>query len=243
MNPYVDRQFFDVRQMLVYLGTWVLLPAAELAGREPDIIDAWEIDSARLLLGRRVFEVAEFEPGEAVLPSLITIADQWEDLPWEDESTHVKLKTFANTIKVLAPAGADFREVMTAPSEWPFVPHDEFRRVREQLIPLSDDAIRAYHESDDPVRRRALARTACSLDRFPELLEGCVRSDAISGSSKEFDELISYVTPYWTKEYQLAIERSRATVARSLRLPDDSADSVLARLSSLEAAARPDAKS
>jgi hypothetical protein len=124
-----------------------------------------------------------------------------------------------------------------------FIPVNDLSDVREQLIEFRDDAIRAYHESDNPARRRALARTASSMDKFPNLLEGCVRSDATSGSSKEFDELISYLTPYWANQYRLAIERSGATVARNLGLPVDAANSVLSRLSSRKTAARPEAES
>jgi hypothetical protein len=242
LDSYSSGQFSNVRVMLLFLGQWVLVLAAALAGREPYIIDASMVDSAWFLLARRIFDVAAFEPGESVLPALITTADQWED---DSVSDDVKVKGLEEAIKVLAAAGADFREVMTAPPDWlmMFGPRDDLHSIQDELIRFSDDAIRVYHESDDPVRRRAMARIACSVNRFPELLERCVRSDATSGSSGEFDELISYLTPYWAKQYWREIERSGVTVARNQRLPDDAANSVLARLSSRKAAARPDAKS
>jgi hypothetical protein len=103
LDSYSSRQFSDLREMLLQAACSALVPAAELSGQEPYIVDAWIIDSARFLLGRRVFEVAEFEPGEAVLPSLITIADHWDDHFRGRDPVDLYIEKIADAIKVLAP--------------------------------------------------------------------------------------------------------------------------------------------
>jgi hypothetical protein len=107
---------------------------------------------------------------------------------------------------------------------------DELRRIRGPLKAFCDEVIRVYHESGDAMRRRAVARTACSVGRFAELITACVSNDAASGTSREIDELMSYLSPYWMHQNRRVIERAEATLAVNRRLPDEVANSALAKL-------------
>jgi hypothetical protein len=95
LDSYSSRQLSDLGRMLQRLGLSALLPAAELAGQERYITSASREESVRYLVSCRVFEVAEFESGEAILPTLITLAGDWDRI-----SEGLRLERLADAIKI-----------------------------------------------------------------------------------------------------------------------------------------------
>lgn len=130
-----------------------------------------------------------------------------------------KITSAVNTMIELARLGFDCRKF------------DEYSRftwpdpdIRLEFVKSVRYASEHYMDITDADERRDCVRSACATERFPGLLQQCIKADAQSGNNKQTSELLSYVQPFWKKEYSESIRHVKSTLARTTRTADSNLD-------------------